>query len=74
MQECEIITLRLLEYTKRLSSIISSRNNVDISFRTPFNSELKISNSDSEELFKKGIDRQSNADDGGIIKKRVIRV
>lgn len=43
---------KTLEYTKRLSSIISSRNNVDISFRTPFNSELEISNSDSEELLK----------------------
>ncbi|HGQ3221224.1 TPA: flavodoxin family protein [Streptococcus pneumoniae] len=63
---------KTLEYTKRLSSIISSRNNVDISFRTPFNSELEISNSDSEELFKKGIDRQSNADDGGVIKKELL--
>lgn len=63
---------KTLEYTKRLSSIISSRNNVDIYFRTPFNSELEISNSDSEELFKKGIDRQSNADDGGVIKKELL--
>ena len=63
---------KTLEYTKRLSSIISSRNNVDIYFRTPFNSELEISNSDSEELFKKGIDRQSDADDGCIIKKELL--
>lgn len=36
------------------------------------NSELEISNSDSEELFKKGIDRQSNADDGSNIKKEIL--
>lgn len=63
---------KTLEYTKTLSNMIASRNNVRIYLRTPFNSELEISNSDSEELFKKGIDRQSNADDGSNIKKEIL--